>query len=152
MNSAGSHTLDHLLALLFRASEEVADELFAGLVQAGFPDVRPGHGCVFGHVGPDGSRVTDVALATRLTKQAVGEAATDLEELGYIERRPDPNDRRAKILHLTERGRAAQAEGRRIIATIERRLARRYGTGNFDELKAMLADIGGRSADERRAA
>jgi DNA-binding MarR family transcriptional regulator len=152
MNSAGSHTLDHVLALLHRAADGVEEELYAGLSRAGFDEVRPGHGCVFGNVGPDGSRVTDVAIATGLTKQAVGEAATDLEELGYLERRPDPDDRRAKILYLTERGRAAQAEGLRLIASIEKRLIRRYGRQRFEELKAMLAELDSRFAEQRRVA
>jgi DNA-binding MarR family transcriptional regulator len=152
MNSAGSHTLDHVLALLFGAADGVREELYEGLARAGFGEVRPGHGCVFGHVAADGSRVTDLALATGLTKQAVGEAASDLEQLGYLERRPDPDDRRAKILYLTERGRAAQAEGFRLIAAIEKRLVRRYGRQRFEELKTMLAELDSRFAEQRRAA
>jgi DNA-binding MarR family transcriptional regulator len=152
MNSAGTHTPDHVLALLYRAADGVADELHAGLSRAGFGEVRPGHGCVFGHVGPEGSRVTDVAIATGLTKQAVGEVATDLERLGYLERRPDPDDRRAKILYLTERGRAAQAEGFRLIEAIEKRLVRRHGRQRFEDLRTMLAELDSRFAEQRRAA
>jgi DNA-binding MarR family transcriptional regulator len=152
MHSADTHTPEHVLARLSHAAEGVREEVFAALTRAGFGDVRPGHGCVFGTVGPEGSRVTDVAFATGLTKQAVGEVASDLEQLGYVERVPDPDDRRAKILLLTERGRAAQAVGVEAIAAVERRLIRRYGKDRFDELVGMLAELDPRSREQRRAA
>ena len=60
--------------------------------------MRPGHGCVFGTIEPDGSRLTDLAERARMTKQTVGEVTTDLERLGYVERVPDPRDGRAKII------------------------------------------------------
>ena len=39
------------------------------------------------------------------------EATADLERRGYVERVPDPDDGRVKIIRLTERGREAQAIG-----------------------------------------
>ena len=37
---------------------------------------------MFGTIDPDGSRLTDLAERARMTKQTVGEAATDLERRG----------------------------------------------------------------------
>ncbi len=39
----------------------------------------------------------------RASPQSMGELVDDLETKGYVERRPDPADRRAKRIHLTER-------------------------------------------------
>src|SRR6266498_3789818 len=110
--------LDHttqlpLIRLLDVAFDDFSDELAKRVEAAGFTDIRPGHGCVFGTIDPQGSRLTDLAQRANMTKQSVGEATSDLEQRGYVERVPDPDDGRAKIIRLTERGREAQAIGRR---------------------------------------
>jgi DNA-binding MarR family transcriptional regulator len=116
-------------------------KLFAGLDERGFGDIREGHGCVFGFIDTEqGSRLTDLAEASGFTKQAVGEAVTELERLGYLERVACPDDRRAKIIHLTERGQEAALAGRRLFAEIEAEWA--------DELGADLV-AGMREAAER---
>jgi len=118
--------------------------LFARLRERGFEHVREGHGCVFGFIDiENGSRLTELAERAGLTKQAVGEAATELERLGYVERLPDPKDKRAKIIKLTPSGLDACLTGRRIFAEIEREWAEEFG----DELIASL-----REAVERIAA
>jgi DNA-binding MarR family transcriptional regulator len=53
---------------------------------AGYTDLRPGHGCVFGTIDPEGSRLTDLAERAGMTKQTVGEVTSDLENLGYVAR------------------------------------------------------------------
>ena len=55
----------------------------------------------------NGSRLTDLAEGAGFTKQAVGEAVAELERLGYLERAACPDDGRAKIIKLTDRGRDA---------------------------------------------
>src|SRR5256885_4959440 len=95
-----------LHGLLDLAAQLATTEFFAGVAEHGYDDIRPGHGCVFGHIEPDGSRLTDLAARAGYSKQAVGEGTADLERMGYVERVPDPEDRRAKIIRLTEPGRA----------------------------------------------
>jgi DNA-binding MarR family transcriptional regulator len=124
--------------------------LFARLRERGFEHVREGHGCVFGFIDiENGSRLTELAERAGLTKQAVGEAATELERLGYVERLPDPKDRRAKIIKLTPSGLDACLTGRQIFAEIEREWAEEFG----EELIAALRDAVERiAASEREAA
>ena len=126
-----------LPALLTEVKNAVLRRFFARLQESGFEDVREGHGCVFGFIDVEhGSRLTDLAERSGLTKQAVGEAATELERLGYLMRVPDPRDRRAKIIMLTPRGVEAVATGRRLFAEIEREWAEEFG----DELLAGLRE------------
>jgi DNA-binding MarR family transcriptional regulator len=73
-----------------------------------------------------------------MTKQSVGEVASDLEQRGYVERVPDPSDGRAKIIRLTERGRNAQAIGRGLIDDIEREWAERFGAERIAALREAL--------------
>jgi DNA-binding MarR family transcriptional regulator len=83
---------------------------------------------VFGFIDVEhGSRLTDLAERSGLTKQAVGEAVCQLEALGYLERVPDPKDRRAKIIQVTPRGLEAVVTGRRLFAEIEREWADQLG-------------------------
>ncbi len=126
-----------LPALLMEVKNAGLRRFFSRLQESGFEDVREGHGCVFGFIDVDhGSRLTDLAERSGLTKQAVGEAATELERLGYLERVPDPRDRRAKIIRLTPRGVEAVATGRRLFAEIESEWAEEFG----DELLAGLRE------------
>ena len=131
-------------ALLTQVKNAALQKLFVRMAEEGYGDVREGHGCVFGFIDMEnGSRVTDLAEAAGLTKQAVGEAVAELERLGYLERAACPDDGRAKIIKLTERGRDAALAGRRMFAQIEQEWADELG----EELVKSL-----REAAERIAA
>ena len=127
-----------LPALLDHVKLMLVDELHARLAQEGFPEIRPGHGRVFRFIEPDGSKLTDMAERAGLTKQAMGELVSDLEELGHVERCACPNDGRAKIITLTERGRASVAAAERIFADIERRWADEVGERRMQTLRSTL--------------
>ena len=111
-------------ALLTQVKNAALQKLFVRMAEEGYGDVREGHGCVFGFIDMEnGSRLTDLAEAAGFTKQAVGEAVAELERLGYLERAACPDDGRAKIIKLTDRGMDAVIKGRRIFAEIEREWA-----------------------------
>lgn len=138
--------------LLDLAAQVAAEEFYGRLHARGFEAVRPGHGCVFGNIEPDGSRLTDLAARAGYTKQTVGEVTTELEALGYVERVPDPADKRAKIIRLTELGREAQQAGRGLIEEMDAEWSRRYGKARVAELRELLEEIAGRiGADELAA-
>lgn len=130
-----------MIRLLSTAMDDFSAELFERAAAAGYGDLRPGHGCVFGNIDPDGSRLTDLAERARMTKQSVGEVASDLETRGYVERVPDPNDGRAKIIRLTERGREAQAIGQALIDDLERDWGQRFGADRVAALREALEVI-----------
>jgi DNA-binding MarR family transcriptional regulator len=113
-------------------------ELHQRLHEEGYPDIRPGHGCVFRFIDDEGSRLTDLAERSGFTKQAIGEVAADLESLGYIERIPDPEDGRAKTIRLTKAGSDAHAAGLRIFADIERRWAEQFGEERIAQLRETV--------------
>ena len=130
-----------LPALLNEVKELAVAELHRRLAAEGHGDIRPGHGCVFRFVEREGSRLTQLAERSGLTKQAVGEVADDLVELGYVERVLDPTDARAKLIRLTERGWQAQRTAERIFADIERRWGREVGRERVANLRETLAAI-----------
>jgi DNA-binding MarR family transcriptional regulator len=130
-----------MIRLLSVAMDQFADELYQRIAETPFDDIRPGHGCVFGNIDPDGSRLTDLAERAMMTKQSVGEVTTDLEHRGYVERVPDPSDGRAKIIRLTDRGRAAQQVGLELIDALERDWAGRFGEERVAALREALEVI-----------
>jgi DNA-binding MarR family transcriptional regulator len=128
-----------LIGLLAEVKGAISDELYERLHRKGYGDIRPAHGCVFGYIERvGGARLTALADRSGLTKQAVGEAVGDLERLGYVERVPDPDDRRAKIIRLSRRGGEAAAVAEEIFVDIERRFADEVGDERFDQFRDTL--------------
>jgi DNA-binding MarR family transcriptional regulator len=130
-----------LTGLLDAALEALLAEFRVELERSEFSDIRPTHGCVFRFVREDGMRLTRLAELASMTKQSVGEIVDDLARRGYVERVPDPEDRRAKLIRLTERGERAQGVGFGLFAEVERRWIERYGRERIDALREVLEEI-----------
>jgi DNA-binding MarR family transcriptional regulator len=130
-----------LPGLLDIASEALFKEFRSELEQTEFRDIRPTHGCVFRYVQGEGLRLTDIAERADMTKQSVGEIVDDLAARGYVKRIPDPDDRRAKLICLTERGEEAQVFARRLFAKVEKEWAKRYGAERIGQLRELLEEI-----------
>jgi DNA-binding MarR family transcriptional regulator len=135
------HTETPLIGLLTLVQRSLQDELHARLRAHGWPEVRPSHGCVFGGMQPEGVRLTDLAERSRITKQSVGEIVSDLEKLGWVERVPDPADRRAKLVRLTPKGQQVQDAARATFAEIEAEWGERIGKKKVAALRAALEEL-----------
>jgi DNA-binding MarR family transcriptional regulator len=139
--AAGDPSLITLPALMDLAVEAMYKDFRNDLEEAGLGDVRPTHGCVFRFVHGDGMRLTDLASVAGLTKQSVGEIVDDLTKLGYIERYPDPTDKRAKLLRLTAKGKEAQKIGFRLFAKLEQDWSEAFGADRIGALRSLLEEI-----------
>ncbi len=128
-------------SLLGAAAQRLSAELDAALRTAGFPDLRAAHAPIFMAIDPDGSRVTDLAERAASSKQAVGELISYLAGHGYLTVGPDPHDRRAKRVALTERGWEALDLGERVIAEYDDWLAAAVGSGQIVDLRQILHRI-----------
>ncbi|WP_419703339.1 MarR family winged helix-turn-helix transcriptional regulator [Promicromonospora sp. NFX87] len=119
----------------------VQGELFARLAEQGHPDLRPQHGAVLAYLDPEGSRATDLAQRSGQHKQVVGKVVDELEALGYVERRPDPADRRAKLVVPTERGLDQMARSDAVVEALERRHAEAVGEAAYAEFRRVLREV-----------
>lgn len=130
-------------ALLRTAYNALASRIFASVVSGTeFGDLRPSHGNVMEQLElEDGLRLTDLASRAGITAQSMGELVDDLEVKGYVERRPDPGDRRAKRIYLTERGRKNARVAKRATADVEDHLAELLGEQRYHLLRGILEDI-----------
>jgi DNA-binding MarR family transcriptional regulator len=117
------------------------DELFDRLAQEGYDDLHPRHAAVLAYLDEDGIRATELARLSGLHKQIVGRMVDELEELGYVERRPDPQDRRAKLIFPTRRGLAQIRRGDEIVADIEARHAREVGGRTYAAFRDVLRGV-----------
>jgi DNA-binding MarR family transcriptional regulator len=82
--------------------------------------------------------MTDLADRAMMTKQTVGEVVSDLERRGYVERVPDPEDGRAKIIRLTTKGREVYLTGWRLNKEFEEEWATRFGKDRVAALREAL--------------
>src|SRR4051812_25211419 len=91
-------------ALLRIPWEAVQRRTLERLHEHGFADLDAAHLNVFQYPGPQGARPSELAARLRISKQALNYLLGQLERLGYLERRPDPDDLRSKRVALTPRG------------------------------------------------
>jgi DNA-binding MarR family transcriptional regulator len=127
--------------LMAEVKEAAIESLHRRLAEQGYAGIRPGHGCVFRFLDPEGLRLTDLAELNGLTKQSVGEFVADLERLGYVERVADPVDRRAKIIRLTQRGAEAKQIAQEFFVEIEGIWAEQIGEDRIAALRDALERI-----------
>jgi DNA-binding MarR family transcriptional regulator len=129
------------LGMLMRTGyHRVMEYVQAGLEQMGYDDVRPAHMAIFQNLGPEGARIGELAERAKLTNQSVGYLVDYLEEHGYVERRPDPTNRRATLVCFTERGWDEADACARILDHLNDELTRRLGADKLQQLQALLTE------------
>jgi DNA-binding MarR family transcriptional regulator len=106
-----------------------------------FPGLRARHYRLLSFLPPEGQRLSRMATASGLTKQALAQTLGLLEAGGYVEVVPDPHDRRARIVRLTDRGRSANAAVRRRLAEVEQEWADRVGPERWAGARAVLTEL-----------
>ncbi|UYQ61975.1 MarR family winged helix-turn-helix transcriptional regulator [Streptomyces peucetius] len=119
----------------------IQKELFDTLAEQGHPELRPQHGAVLGFLDEEGSRATDLSRQSGTHKQVIGNLIDELEKLQYVERRPDPSDRRAKLIVPTSRGRDQMEKSDAIMADIEQRHAEAIGARKYATFKGAFREI-----------
>ncbi|GAA2145303.1 hypothetical protein GCM10009844_19840 [Nocardioides koreensis] len=126
-----------LMLIPYRHMEQ---RVLAAVVAAGHP-ITLAQARVFQRLDAGGSRLTELARAAQVTKQAAGFLVDELERAGYVERVADPRDGRARLIRITPRGREAVAvalvEQQRIEAEWERHLGARRSAELRRSLEAL---------------
>jgi DNA-binding MarR family transcriptional regulator len=128
-------------ALLRVAFEDVRRRMLERLHQRGFDDLDQAHLNVFQYPGPHGKRPSEITSHAGLSKQALNYQLNEIERLGYIARKDDPEDARSKRIVLTRRGEAARDAIREAVTEVERDWERRLGVRRFAQFKSMLQEL-----------
>jgi DNA-binding MarR family transcriptional regulator len=128
-----------LLGLLLRlVYQHYAQDIEAALREAGFDDIRPAAANVFPFVPPDGITISGLAELAGVRKQTMAQAVDQLERTGYVERRPNPRDRRSRLVFLTRRGASVTPVTHATAARVEERWAELTSPEELEALRASL--------------
>lgn len=127
--------------LLGRLLRQFRAELFEPAAEGGYPELRVPHLQIFGNLGIDGIRLTELAARAQLSLAAASELVNDLQKFGYVERRPDVTDGRAKLIFPTTRGRAALDDAGNRVAEIEQHWSQIVGEARFAGICRTLQEL-----------
>ncbi len=127
--------------LLLAAAAEVTDAVNAGVIAAGFTDVRPAHGFAFVRMAPDGATIGEIAEHLGVTKQAASQLVDELVTKGYADRNPHPRDARARLITLTDRGWACTRAADAALAEFAARWSHTLGPNALAQLRNGLARV-----------
>jgi DNA-binding MarR family transcriptional regulator len=126
---------------VLRLASQLVDGIQEGLARRGFSDVRPAHGFAFVRISDGDATTADVAEHLGITKQATGQLVDYLVDHGYVIRRPDERDARARLLLLTERGRACTVAAESAATETVDGWRSQLDPSEFDRLKVAFATI-----------
>jgi DNA-binding MarR family transcriptional regulator len=126
---------------ILRLASELVEGIQSGLAARGYDDVRPAHGFAFVRLSAAPATTAQLAEYLGITKQAMSEVVHHLIARGYLARQPDPSDRRAQLLLLTDRGQACTRAAEQAAAETVGSWRNRLSTEQFAELQGALHAI-----------
>jgi DNA-binding MarR family transcriptional regulator len=130
------------LGVLLREPYRLGNErLHQRFADRGHAEIRTPHGNVFPYLDDDGTRVSVLAERAQITKQSMAELVSHLERHGYVERVPDPDDGRAKLVRTTKKGNELYAIAREFVAEVEAEWTRRLGKAKMRRLRELLREL-----------
>ena len=127
--------------LMFLSYRHAEQRILQRVAVAGYDDITLAQARLMARIGPDGTRLTELAEAAQITQQSAGVLVDQLQRLGYVERVPDPRDARARPVRLAARGRQAQAVARKAETAIEREWRRHLGRERMQALREALESL-----------
>jgi DNA-binding MarR family transcriptional regulator len=145
MSRAAAFRLDRkpLIALVDRANRALQADMVRTAHRRGHPELKPAHNSVFATLGRDGARAADMAVRAGITRQSMGEVIREMVALGLLEMRPDPEDKRAKLVTYTDHGLEVSGHGHEHLAELEQRFAEEFGEAEYESARDVLARLVG---------
>lgn len=128
--------------LLNNAIKRFESSILQQMSDAGHGGFSLSHITITRNLDVSGTRATEIARRAGVTKQSMGELITQLEKTGIIERRPDPDDRRAKIVCFTPTGMNWLNAFRAALQEAERQMEKELGSADLRLLKRALDKYG----------
>jgi DNA-binding MarR family transcriptional regulator len=127
--------------LLFIPYRHMENRILQAVRDAGFDDLTLAQARVFQRIAPGGSRLTDLAEQSQMTKQSVAGLVDELERMRYVRRVPDPDDRRARLIQIDKRGRQAAKAAGAAHSQIQAEWRSHLGARRFSQLRDALEDL-----------
>ena len=124
--------------LLLQAFRWFDQSLLATLSARGWPELSQSQSLIFAHLEEDGTRLSELARRIGVTRQAMHQTINELRTLELVELVPDPTNRSAKLVTLTEKGKENNVAALKAFADIEAELGRQLGEENVTKLRQIL--------------
>lgn len=126
---------------MFVAHRAVERRVLARIAEEGADDITPAQSRVLQRLAPEPMRLTDLAEQAGITKQTAGGIVDQLEVAGYLTRVPDPTDRRARLVTLSERGERLCEVAAREVDKQQQEWREHLGAERFAVLEAALRSL-----------
>jgi DNA-binding MarR family transcriptional regulator len=126
---------------MFVAHRAAESRVFEAVRAAGFDDLTLAQSRICQRLNREGMRITEIAEQAGVTKQTAGALVDELAAGGYVSRRPDPVDARARLVILTDRGEQLCAAAGAEIGEVEAEWQTHLGAKAYAELRSALAAL-----------
>jgi DNA-binding MarR family transcriptional regulator len=136
-------------AYLRELYDSMVANLYQQLTEEGYGEISPSHGLVFQYLEEEGSRITTLAARAGMTKQSMSALVYQLEEYGYLKRKPDPEDARAILFYLTAKGLALKTKAQNLNYQFEQKWKETLGADQYHKFREMIHRLV--EAEEKRA-
>ncbi|WP_238305292.1 MULTISPECIES: MarR family winged helix-turn-helix transcriptional regulator [Mycobacterium] len=125
-------------ALVQRLAAAGGPRLRAAFAAAGLDGIRPAQAVALVPLAAGGMHASDLADRLGVSRQAVAQAVTALEQHDYVTRLANPDDARTRVIELRPRGRQALRVMRSNAIELERRWEQILGRRRLDELRETI--------------
>ncbi len=127
--------------LFIRAHRDFQLRSVEKLQALGYHDISTNHATVLMYIDLKGTRIITLAERAGMTKQSMGQLVGELEVGGYIQRMPDPDDKRAVLVQFTESGHQFLQDAYHIKQAIEAEYVALLGEDGFAMLRDLLSRL-----------
>ena len=128
--------------------DRVRQHILQALHDHSFTDLNEAHFQVMRWPGPNGKRPVQLAEEAGMTRQAMNYLLGQLETLGYLERRVDPDDIRSRRAYLTKRGTSTISVIRTAVTELDKDWETKIGASDWNQLKQLLVRLNEAVSDE----
>jgi DNA-binding MarR family transcriptional regulator len=137
-------------AYLRELYDSMVVNLHQHLAEEGYGEISPSHGLVFQYFQEGGSRITTLAARAGITKQSMSALVYQLEDYGYLKRKPDPEDARAVLFNLTAKGQALRTKAQNLNYQFEQKWEQMLGPEQYKKLREMIQKLAEAEATDSR--
>ncbi len=127
-----------LNALLTLLSEALRQRLAVEIAESGFDGLKTSFGQIIGLLGRQGRHVQYMASILGISKQSVAVTVAEMDAQGYVQRAPDPSDRRQVIVRLSPKGENLLARSVSCSLALQDEIRALLGEADFHLLESTL--------------
>jgi len=129
-----------LATLMFVSYRAMDERVRQAMRDAGY-DVTVAQARLAQRIAEDGTRLTELADRAGVTKQTASLLVAALEREGLVERVPDPEDGRARLIRLSARGREAAQRAMEVVIGVEGEWTAHLGPELTERLREALVRL-----------